>query len=358
MSSIIAPCDAASPEGLAQWFNPELPWEAGFISIMRAIAARTPSLPAPGTATLPSQERFRLGQDASTTFAPREISRINWLDDKVNIQLYSLGIWGAQGAMPLNLSELAYSRNAQHDRSLNDFVDIFHHRALSLFYRAWYLSQDTATLDRKDDERFSFYVGSLVGLDPIELDPAPLPVHARLATAAHLIREARNPDGLLGAMQHYFQVSIRMEEFELQWIFLEPGDQTALGDDRGATLLGDGAILGNTVLDRQHKFKLVMGPLTLNQYMQFSPWGADMPVLRELVRSFIGFEYAWDVQLVLAPDQVPISSLDGSHQLGYATWLERERHDVPVYGMSFEPEMYQHSSSIDSSLLQRDMQRV
>ncbi|MCT4703370.1 type VI secretion system baseplate subunit TssG [Enterobacteriaceae bacterium H20N1] len=330
----------ALPAGLDSWYDPDTPWEAGFISIMRAIAARTPSLPAPGKATLPAQERFRLGQISSMAFSPREISHISRQGDKLKIQLFGLGIWGAQGAMPLHLSELAHSRYEQHDRTLIDFVDIFHHRALSLFYRAWFLSQDTASLDRKDDERFSFYVGSLVGLDPAELDPTPLPVHARLATSAHLVREARNPDGLLGAMQYYFNVPVRMEEFELQWIFLDEKDQTALGDDRYASLLGDGAILGNTVLDRQHKFKLLAGPLTLAQYMLFSPWGNDMTVLRELVRSFIGFEYAWDIQLVLAADQVPLACLDGSHQLGYASWLEREKCDRPVFGMSFEPEMY------------------
>lgn len=334
------PQASSLPPGLENWFDPSAPWDAGFISIMRAIAARTPSLPPPGKAALPSQERFRLGQISSMAFSPREIAAIHQQDDKIKLQLFGLGIWGAQGAMPLHLSELAYSRYEQHDPTLIDFVDIFHHRALSQFYRAWFLSQDTASLDRKEDERFSFYVGSLVGLDPSELDPVPLPIHARLASSAHLIREARNPDGLLGAMEYYFQVPVQMEEFELQWIFLEGKDQTALGDDRYAALLGDGAILGNTVLDRQHKFKLMMGPLTLAQYMLFSPWGSDMAVLRELVRSFIGFEYAWDVQLVLAADQVPQATLDGSHQLGYASWLEREASETPVFGMSFEPEMY------------------
>ena len=329
---------------LSAWYTADKPWEAGFISLMRAVAARSPAYPPPGRAMLPAQERFRLGQVSSMAFSPREIAAIGQQDDKLKIALYGLGIWGAQGAMPLHLSELAHSRYEQHDPTLIDFTDIFHHRALSLFYRAWFLSQDTASLDRRDDERFSFYVGSLVGLAPAELPAGPLPVHARLATSAHLVREARNPDGLLGAMQYYFAVPVRMEEFALQWIYLEGCDRTAIGDDRYATLLGDGAILGNTVLDRQHKFNLLMGPLTLAQYMLFSPWGGDMAVLRELVRSFVGFEYAWSLQLILAADQVPQATLDGSHQLGYASWLERETCDAPVYGMSFEPEMYRRTS--------------
>lgn len=333
------------PDDLQVWFDDDAPWEAGFISLMRAIAARTPDLPPPGIATLPSQERFRLGQMASMAFSPREIATISQQDDKIKVQLFGLGIWGAQGAMPLHMTELAYSRYEQHDPTLIDFTDIFHHRALSQFYRAWFLSQDTASLDRKNDERFSFYVGSLIGLDPAELISSPLPVHARLASSAHLIREARNPDGLLGALHYYFEVPVELKEFEPQWIFLDDQDQSALGDDRYAALLGDGAILGNTVLDRQHKFKVLMGPLSLSQYMQFSPWGSDMAVLRELIRSFIGFEYAWDVQLILAADQVPKARLDGRHQLGYASWLEREHATVPVYGMSFEPEMYHRQPS-------------
>ncbi|MTH46695.1 type VI secretion system baseplate subunit TssG [Intestinirhabdus alba] len=333
------------PPGLDVWYDVNAPWEAGFISIMRAIAAQTPALPPPGKAVRPSQERFRLGQVASTTFSPREIAAISRQDDKIKLRLFGLGIWGPQGAMPLHYSEWAYSRDKHHDHTLIDFVDIFHHRALSLFYRAWFLSQDTASLDRKDDERFSFYIGSLVGLDPAELEPVPLPMHTRLASSAHLIREARNPDGLLGALRYYFDVQVQMTEFELQWIVLEGQDQTALGDDRYAALLGDGAILGSTVLDRQHRFKLLIGPLTLDQYLLFSPWGSDMPVLRELVRSFIGFEYAWEVQLMLAADQVPRATLDGGHRLGYASWLEREAFDAPVFGMSFEPEMYQSGIS-------------
>ncbi|WP_313667484.1 type VI secretion system baseplate subunit TssG [Atlantibacter sp.] len=326
---------------LAAWYRAGHPWESGFISIMRAIGARTPMLPAPGKALRPTHEIFRLGQAAHMAFSPREIAQITAEDDKLKIQLFSLGIWGAQGAMPLHLTEQAFSRSELHDHTLTDFVDIFHHRAITQLYRAWLVAQDTASLDRKDDERFSFYIGSLIGIDPQELDGVTLPVHARLASAAHLIRESRNPEGVVGALRYYFDIAVNIEEYARQWIFLTKSDQSMLGNADSAMLLGDGAILGDTVQDRQHKFRLLLGPLTLRQYMQFSPWGKDLPVLREWIRNFIGFEYAWDVQLVLAAEEVPQAQLNGAHQLGYATWLEREDTTTPVSGMSFEPETWQ-----------------
>lgn len=314
--------------------------QAGFVRTLRNIAARTPALPNPGTAKLPSQETFRLGQSAHMAFAPRELIKIREHQGITHLELFSLGVWGPQGAMPLHLTELAYTRAESHDSTLNDFVNLFHHRALSQFWRAWFVSQDTASLDRPAEERFSFYIGSLIGMEPAELLQSELPLHARLASSAHLIREARNPEGLVGALHYYFDVPVKIEEYACQWIKLEKNDQTQLGRSLGAMQLCHGAILGDTVLDRQHKFKLIFGPLSLEQYLRFSPWGQDLPVLREWVRNFVGFEYAWEVSLVLAAEEVPYAVLGESHQLGYTSWLMRTDISTPLGGMSFDPETH------------------
>lgn len=314
------------------------PLQSGFISIMRKLAARSPQRPLPGKADLPSQENFRLGQSAHMVFAPREIAGIDYQDGKTELDLFSLGLWGPQGALPLHLTELAYSRAESHDNTLIDFVNLFHHRALSQFWRAWFVSQDTASLDRRDDERFSFYVGSLMGMDPAELTESELPLHPRLASSAHVIREARNPEGLAGALQYYFEVPVQLNEYATQWIILQNSDLSQLGNDNSSLTLADGAILGDTVLDRQHKFQMIFGPLSLQQYLRFSPWGQDLPVLREWVRNFVGYEYAWEVGLVLAADEVPYATLGETHQLGYTSWLDRTDKSTPLAGMSFDPE--------------------
>ncbi len=61
--------------------------ERRFISMMRANAARNPTLPAPGKAPLPEQEAFRIGQSAHMTFSPREISHAVMRDGKMDLQL-------------------------------------------------------------------------------------------------------------------------------------------------------------------------------------------------------------------------------------------------------------------------------
>nr|WP_314267941.1 type VI secretion system baseplate subunit TssG [uncultured Moellerella sp.] len=325
---------------LDSWYNQDEPWKGGFVSLMRAIAAKKPDIPPIGKAARPRQEPYRLGQDPTMAFAPREIASVTKEKERLKIQLYGLGVWGPQGAMPLSFTEMAYSRLSQHDSLLTNFLDIFHHRSISLLYRGWFVSQDTASLDRIDDEKFSFYVGSLVGLMPNEIIGSNLPIHARLASSSHLIREARNPEGIVGALRYYFDIPVQLKEYTKQWIMLEKNEQSQFGDSCTSLLLSEGAILGDTVQDKQHKFSLILGPLTLKQYMRFSLWGEDLPILKEWIRNFIGFEYSWDVQLILSPDEIPIATLNGGHQLGYATWLEREKQDEPISGMSFDPENY------------------
>ncbi len=46
------------------------------------------------------------------------------------------------------------------------------------------------------------------------------------------------------------------------------------------------------VPDMQYKFRLIIGPLTLEDYLRFLPGGNNLPVLTELVRTFIGLNIA------------------------------------------------------------------
>lgn len=329
------------PDALDAWFDQRTPWRAGFLSLMRAIAARNQQMPLPGTARLPREEPFRIGQHASMAFAPREIASLATRNGRLDIRLFGLGLWGAQGPLPLHMTELAHARIESHqDHTLANFTDLFHHRALSLFYRAWASGQSTASLDRHDGEKFSFYIASLIGVDVDEAARSCLPVHARLGTAAHLVREARNPDGIAAALSHYFGVPMTVEEFVPHWIALAPTEHTKIGIPGPAAIMGEGAQLGEMIPDRQHKFRLVVGPLDLDQYLRLTPHGEDLPVLVEWVRGFVGHEYDWEVKLLVKPRAAPPARADTSQRLGYSTWLGESMDDLPVVGMVFEPEQY------------------
>ena len=338
------------------------PWAHGFVPLLRKLAAAEPGLPPVGTAQRPQQESFRLGQQASLAFAPRELAAVDLLPaamapagaaqasaPKVQIKLYGLGALGPNGALPIHFTELVRERvEAKRDTTLADFIDLFHHRAFTHLYRAWAQSQSAAGLDRSAQETFSPYIARLAGDEPTEVQRSALAPHARWASSAHRVRSARNPEGLVSTLARYFGVAVQLREYMLQWMRIENQDLCILGQPRLSSVLGEGAMLGEVVPDRQSRFRLVIGPLHLDGYLRLTPQGAasghDLPALVELVRSFIGFEYMWEVELLISGHAAPPARLGDDNQLGWSTWMAADASAAaqqPITGMVFEPESYQ-----------------
>lgn len=85
-----------------------------------------------------------------------------------------------------------------------------------------------------------------------------------------------------------------------------------------AARLGRGAVLGSSVWDRQHAFRMVIGPLTLTQYESLLPGGEALRTLVAIVRQHLNGELAWDAQLVLVADEVPTAQIGRYGRLGCA----------------------------------------
>ena len=316
------------------------PWKHGFFALMRRINAN-PAIDPVGTATLPATEPFKVGQKPSLIFAPSEVADARVVNGKLRIRLYSLGMLGPNGPLPIHVTEIAREREALRlDPTLSNFLDIFQHRSLTLLYRAWASAQSVVSLDRPDDDRFSFYIGCLSGCSPRHDRTVSLPLHARLSTAPHRVSEARNVDGLAMSAARHFGVPVRIEEYSDHWIVLPPELQCRMGQRGMSASLGRGAMLGGHVPDRQHRFCMVIGPLDIETYHRFTPRGEDLLRLVAWVRAYMGLEFEWLLELQIRPHCAPPAVMGGHQQLGWSAWLGQSPDDGPVVGMRFEPEEY------------------
>ncbi|WP_396435353.1 type VI secretion system baseplate subunit TssG [Limnohabitans sp.] len=332
----------------------QTPWRHSFMGLLRQIASadhRSMGAPRMGMAERPHQESFRLGQQASLAFAPRELASVKVTGKQAHLRVFGLGLLGPNGPLPLHMTELVRERTeAKRDNTLANFLDLFHHRYLTHLYRAWSQGQSAAGLDRADDETFTRYVARLAGDEPHEVQHSALSPHARWASSAHRIRSARDPDGLVSTLARYFGVKVRLHEFRLHWIKLDAQDLCQLGHPRASGMLGLGAVAGELIPDRQSSFRLTIGPLDLNGYLRLTPQGyngsQDLPALVELVRSFIGLEFGWEVELLIHANAAPPARLGEAAQLGWSSWMgqapEGKDH---ITGMVLAPEEYMRSPS-------------
>ncbi|MBO1114005.1 type VI secretion system baseplate subunit TssG [Bordetella petrii] len=301
------------------------PYAYDLFNTLRWIDARAGARLPLGRDTVARNEPVRMRQEPSMAFAPSTLASARPARARraPELSIYSFGLFGPNGPLPLHLTE--YARERMHhygDKTLSAFADVFHHRLILLFYRAWADAQSTVSLDRKE-ERFTRYVASLLHMGmPSMLRRDTVMDHAKFFMAGHLVRQTRNPEGLKQILQSFFSVPVRIAEFVPQWIRLEPSQRLGLGSSLG---LGKDTILGTAVRDAQHKFRIELGPLGRADYASFLPGGRRARQLTHWVRDYIGVELAWDVRPVLKRQDVRGVKLGAAQPLGLSSWLGKRR---------------------------------
>lgn len=301
------------------------PYRFDFFQLLRRLENLDPSRPRIGFATRPSEEQIRLCQIPNLAFAPSTVAAWKDRTDTVpapRVFVHFLGMLGPHGPLPLHLTE--YVRNRERhfdDPTLARFMDMFNHRVLSLFYRAWSSSRKTVNYERGEQDRFAMYIGSLFGIGMDHLRHRDeVPDEAKLHFAGRSSSLTRHPEGLAAVIGSFFDLPVRIEEFIGQWVDLEPEYTCRLGN-RESTGLGSTAIVGARIWDVSQRFRVVLGPLTLPDFERFLPGGDSLDRLVGWINNLVGFELQWDANLVLKKDEVPATRLGQQGRLGWSTWM-------------------------------------
>lgn len=305
----------------------ERPFEHDFFQALRRIECLYPRMPRIGAALRPVDEPVRLGQEAFMTFAPSPLASfaVPRGASVPCLKVRFFGLLGPNGPLPLHLTEFARDRaNHADDDTLIRFLDLFHHRFLCLFYRAWAQAQPGVCLDRPVDDRYAVYTASLFGMGEAGLRQRDaVGDHAKLFFCGLLSRQVRNREGLVAILSGFFCLPVAVEEYTGHWMRLPDSERSRLG--QASAGLGSAAVLGRRVWDCQHKIRIRIGPLDLTQYQDFLPGGLALTRLVAWMRQYLCFELDWDVRLVLQREAVPPCRPGRFGQLGWTTWLGKYR---------------------------------
>ncbi len=319
--------DGGTPPGDLSWLQrlAELPGGFDFHMALRRFDASHPERPRLGEAERPSEERIRIGQTPSAAFTGAELTAFDPGADEgalARLTVGFLGLWGANGPLPIHLTEYAHDRQ-QHvgDHTLVRFVDVFHHRMLLLFHRAWATAQPTVSMDRPESDAFARYIGALMGLGlEATRNRGGASDFAKLHYAPLFTASSRNADGLRDVIADYLGLPVEIEEFVGEWLDLPDDERFRLGGPREVGALGRVA-LGKRVWTRTNKFRVLLGPLGRDRFEQMLPGGAAIGELTSLVRLYTNDEWAWELRLVLSPTVSAPIRLGGGARLGWTTRL-------------------------------------
>ena len=301
------------------------------LRLLEQVQAARPRL---GESRMAADDGVRLGQAPHLWFAPSDVASLSQTDaGQIRLEQYGFGLFGPNGALPLHLTELAYERRRhQEDGTIVDFLNLFQHRLISLFYRAWADSEPAVSLDRPRSDRFRVYVGALFGLAPESAhDADAVPDFAKLNRAGRFAQQARSADGLEAILADYFEVPIEVRPFAGAWLDIPADLHSRLGEQR----LGVSTTLGASTWQCQHKFEIVVGPLERDAFNDFLPGARGLTELHALVRLYTNDEWAWQARLLLRDADFPGMHLGAAsalgdargagNQLGWTSWLGARR---------------------------------
>jgi type VI secretion system protein ImpH len=307
----------------------EEPFRFEFFRAIRILECMYPGREPVGASAHPSREVVRFGAHVTLSFPASEIqSFAPAMNESVppRMMVNFMGLAGPLGVLPLPYTEFLLQRISQKDNTLRDFLDLFNHRAISLFYRAWEKYRLTVNYERSPGEdQFSQYLSSLVGQGTKGLRGRLAFEDLALLHYSGLFNQRpHSAGGLEGIARNFFNQPVRVIQFVGIRVRLGAENHSMIGIQNSE--LGVNSILGEKVWDCQSRFRVRLGPLTLKAFRTFLPGSALFLSLVQIVRLYAGLEFGFDVQLSLKAPEVPACQLlsegEQGAYLGWSSWLK------------------------------------
>ncbi|MGE0823942.1 MAG: type VI secretion system baseplate subunit TssG [Candidatus Binatia bacterium] len=305
-----------------------------FFEAVRVLERLFPHRQAVGRDATPSQEVVRFQTRLALTFPPSAIHEVTEAQDNgkpVAMTVSFMGLTGLLGVLPRHYTELLLERTRKKDFVLRDFLELFNHRFISLFYRAWEkyrfpIAYERNVANRSEYDDFSLHLFDFISMGTKGLrGRLEVGDEALLFYAGLIGQHPHSASALTGILRDYFEVPVDIVQFVGQWLVLTKENRTRLGGEAN-NALGMTAIAGNRVWDQQAKFRLRLGPLSFAEFHRFLPAGKAFRPLVQFTRYIVGQEFDFDVQLILKAEDVPRCRLGGTGdrapRLGWTTWLK------------------------------------
>lgn len=240
-----------------------------------------------------------------------------------------LGLAGTSSMMPWHYTQLLIDRIRDKDFGLRDFLDLFNHRLIAQFYRAWekchfHVGYESAgRRGATEPDRFTQMLFSLVGMGTLGLrGRQTFSDELLLYYAGHFSHRPRSAVALERIVNDMFHVPTEIQQFQGQWMYLRPADRTRLRVG-GNNQLGISAIAGLRVWGIENKVRVRVALSHYADFQKFMPSGSAYRALGHIVRLFVGLSLDFDLQVRLSKEAVPRCQLtaDRGVQLGWNTWL-------------------------------------
>ncbi|CAG4928284.1 hypothetical protein R70241_05705 [Paraburkholderia saeva] len=314
-----------------------------FIRFCELLELAAPDAPPIGTTDSPAADPIRFRSRAQLGFPGREIDTVGYDADNpsapVAVVTTFLGLYGVDARMPAYfVDEVAQNRDGA--ERLSAFLDLFHHRVITQYYRVARKYRYPIGFRRDGTDPVSRYLLSFAGFGfststRIATSISGVPAAARkhgsstarqqlsevadkrrlLSMLGLVMQKTRTAEGLAGVLRHAIpDVSIEVEEFHPVWREV---------NDREPAALGEQCLLGRGFYDRANTVRVVITPASRETVLALVPGQAAHREVMTLLHFYLGYESEADLEMHVRADLMPKPTLEPRQSnLGFTAQLE------------------------------------
>ncbi len=279
-------------------------------------------------------------------YPPKDIRDIAFdkKENTFNFVLNFMGLYGINAPLPFCYhEEVALQQNVRGpgNVALQEFLDIFNNRLYWFYYQAWKKYRYQFNLHEDSESGVRDRVFAFIGRGPLaERKDEAVPAIKLLQFSGILSLRVRSKAGLLVLLRNMFpRFDVEVNEFVPQRIKIS--ERPVMGGKNGGAThrLGDTSFLGSTMVDYSSRIQIVIGPISFEEYLQFTPEGENARILRELLALYLNDGLTYNVKFLIKSETIAkISWNDRRLKLGSTVWLGRPK--MKFAGVEYRFEKY------------------
>ena len=271
----------------------------------------------------PNMELVQFSSVQKLGFPGNSVSKIesNGYSDnlhQVKMHISFMGLTGCSGALPQFYTELVLQRIRYKDTAMRDFYDMFNHRLISMYYRAWkkYKQPLSYVKAHIDNDPYTNILALLSGGDQLH----------HLHCSGLFNRKIRNATDLQQLLKYYLDCDIEINQMVGQWCEIKPKEQTRLASvdsfEGQNAQLGIDSMLGKKVWDLGSQVDVIVICNNKYQAKQFLPQGKLYQIATTILKDYLGHAIKYRLQVNTTFEDLTISSMsENKIKLGSNSFL-------------------------------------
>jgi type VI secretion system protein ImpH len=311
------------------------PYDFSFLQAVRLFQKLLQNGEDIGSTLHPNKDMILFSSRYTYSLPSSDIYRIQLLHDKPVIEVNFWNLAGPHGALPAPLSEKVMETLRNGDTALKDFIDIFNHRLLGIYYRiaekySFVLSPKSST-----ETTTGHMLRSVSGLGASQDTFLSVPAEILTQYAGILWQRPRSAAGLEQLLSDYFQVPIAIEQCVGSWVDINRRQRSFIGKRRGRNhRLGKTTFLGKRFWQSAHHFIVHVGPLTTEQFHHFIPTGNAYGQMCDIIKFYAPTELTFQLKMVLKEGEnlvaLGFDNAPKDNRLGWTAVLKQSPADYAV----------------------------